>query len=57
MSGIIESMKNMKEVDIDKLIQYLENEKKDGATKVQYVGTLMCKETGNTIVLTTEEQI
>jgi hypothetical protein len=47
----------MKEISIKKLIKYLKEEKKNGGKTIQFKGTLLCPENGNSIVITTEKQM
>lgn len=47
----------MKEIDIDKLIAALQEEKEQGVTTVKYTGTLFSVGNGNSVIITTESQI
>ena len=47
----------MKETNLECLIAALKELQSKGIKTVQFEGTLMSKEDGNTIVLTTENQI
>lgn len=47
----------MKEIDIETLIKYLEEEKINGGKTIKYKGTLLCPENFNSIVITTEKQM
>jgi len=47
----------MRDIEIDLLIEVLNNCKRKGANFVQLQGTIMCEETGNEIISTTENQI
>lgn len=45
------------EMNIGELIKGLENLKGAGATKIQIDGTLLCKEDGNTVIMTNKAQM
>lgn len=47
----------MKTVNLDFLIQELQNLKDKDCTEIQFNGTLMCKQVGNAIIISTEKQI
>ena len=47
----------MKEIDIDTLIDYLQEERKNGGKTIKYKGTVLCPENFNSIVITTEKQM
>lgn len=47
----------MKEISIQQLIKNLEELAKQGCTKVEVKGTLMCVENGNTIIISSEKQM
>lgn len=46
----------MKKIEIKALIRSLKNVKKQGGKHVYYEGTLLVKESGNEIILSTEKQ-
>ena len=47
----------MKTLTIVELIKLLENEIKEGASIVQFDGTILIPDNGNKIVITTEKQM
>jgi len=50
-------MKVYKEMLIEDLIKILNEEAKKGSKKIQLEGTLMIQESGNMVILSTEDQM
>jgi len=44
-------------ISIELLIQLLQKEQQKGGTTIEYNGTLICPENGNSIILTGEKQM
>ena len=47
----------MKKISIEQLIEYLKQELENGGKTIEYKGTLVCIENGNSIIITTEKQM
>jgi len=44
-------------ISIELLIQFLKKEQQQGGTTIEYNGTFICPENGNSIILTSEIQM